>query len=58
MNMSHHMLAKSLNSAEIAGQLQLSDGIVRIHASAIFNKYGGSDRTQAAVIAIQYALEN
>lgn len=51
-----HLLAKGLNNAEIAGQLHLSEGTVRNHVSAILEKLGVSDRTQAAVIAIQHGL--
>jgi DNA-binding NarL/FixJ family response regulator len=37
--------------------LFLSDGTVRNHVSAILAKLGVSDRTQAAVIAIQHGLK-
>lgn len=50
------LLAKGLSNAEIAGQLHLSEGTVRNHISAILDKLGVSDRTQAAVIAIQHGL--
>jgi DNA-binding NarL/FixJ family response regulator len=50
------LLAKGLNNAEIAGQLHLSEGTVRNHVSAILDKLGVSDRTQAAVIAIQHGI--
>lgn len=50
------LLARGLNNAEIAGQLHLSEGTVRNHVSAILDKLGVSDRTQAAVIAIQHGL--
>jgi DNA-binding NarL/FixJ family response regulator len=36
--------------------LYLSEGTVRNHVSAILEKLGVSDRTQAAVIAIQHGL--
>jgi two-component system, NarL family, response regulator LiaR len=52
------LLAKGLSNAEIAGQLHLSEGTVRNHVSAILDKLGVSDRTQAAVIAIQHGLGN
>ncbi|HMR65525.1 MAG TPA: LuxR C-terminal-related transcriptional regulator [Anaerolineae bacterium] len=39
-----------------AGRLHLSEGTVRNHVSAIFAKLDVADRTQAAVIAIQYGL--
>lgn len=50
------LLARGLNNSEIAGQLHLSEGTVRNHVSAILEKLGVSDRTQAAVIAIQHGL--
>ena len=50
------LLARGLNNAEIAGQLHLSEGTVRNHVSAILDKLGVSDRTQAAIIAIQHGL--
>lgn len=50
------LLAKGFNNGEIANQLHLSEGTVRNHVSAILEKLGVSDRTQAAVIAIQHGL--
>lgn len=50
------LIAKGFNNADIAGQLHLSEGTVRNHVSAILEKLGVSDRTQAAVIAIQHGL--
>ncbi|GAB1469539.1 response regulator transcription factor [Chloroflexota bacterium] len=50
------LLAKGMNNTDIAGQLHLSEGTVRNHISAILEKLGVSDRTQAAVIAIQHGL--
>ena len=43
------LLAKGLSNAEIAGQLHLSEGTVRNHVSAILDKLGVSDRTQATM---------
>jgi len=51
-----HLIAKGFTNGEIAGQLHLSEGTVRNHVSAILEKLGVSDRTQAAVIAIQHGL--
>lgn len=48
------LLAKGMTNAEIASALYLSEGTVRNHVSAILEKLGVSDRTQAAVIAIQH----
>ena len=50
------LMARGLSNADIADQLFLSDGTVRNHVSAILAKLGVSDRTQAAVIAIQHGL--
>ncbi|MEW6287683.1 MAG: response regulator transcription factor [Chloroflexota bacterium] len=50
------LLAKGMTNAEIAAALYLSEGTVRNHVSAILEKLGVSDRTQAAVIAIQHGI--
>ena len=52
------LLAKGLNNKDISDQLFLSEGTVRNHVSAILAKLGASDRTQAAVIAIQHGLSD
>lgn len=51
------LIAKGSSNADIADRLSLSDGTVRNHVSAILSKLGVSDRTQAAVIAIQHGLK-
>jgi DNA-binding NarL/FixJ family response regulator len=50
------LLAKGLSNADISGKLCLSEGTVRNNVSIIMSKLGVSDRTQAAVIAIQHGL--
>jgi NarL family two-component system response regulator LiaR len=50
------LIAKGLSNAEISDRLFLSEGTVRNHVSAILAKLGVTDRTQAAVIAIQHGL--
>lgn len=50
------LIAKGMTNTEIAGQLHLSEGTVRNHVSAILEKLSVSDRTQAAVIAIQHGF--
>ena len=50
------LLAKGMTNADIAAALSLSEGTVRNHVSAILEKLGAADRTQAAVIAIQHGL--
>jgi DNA-binding NarL/FixJ family response regulator len=50
------LIAKGLNNRDISEKLFLSEGTIRNHVSAILAKLGVSDRTQAAVIAIQHGL--
>ncbi len=50
------LLARGFTNADIAARLHLSEGTVRNHVSAILAKLEVSDRTQAAVIAIQHGL--
>ncbi len=50
------LIARGLSNADIAARLHLSEGTVRNHVSAILAKLDVSDRTQAAVIAIQHGL--
>ncbi len=50
------LIAKGFNNSDIAAQLHLSEGTVRNHVSAILEKLNVSDRTQAAVIAIQHGF--
>lgn len=50
------LLARGLSNPEIAGRLHLARGTVRNYVSAILQKLGVSDRTQAAVVAVQRGL--
>ena len=50
------LVARGLSNSEIAEKLHLSEGTIRNHVSAIFAKLDVSDRTQAAIIAIQHGL--
>lgn len=50
------LLAKGLSNDDIANRLFLSEGTVRNHISSIVSKLGASDRTQAAIIALQHGL--
>lgn len=51
------LLARGLNNNDIASQLHLSEGTVRNHVSAIFTKLDVTDRTQAAIMAIQHGMD-
>jgi two-component system, NarL family, response regulator LiaR len=51
-----NLLAKGLSNQEIAESLHLSEGTVRNYLSTLFSKLGVSDRTKAAVLAIQHGL--
>jgi DNA-binding NarL/FixJ family response regulator len=51
-----HLVAKGLSNTAIAARLFLSEGTVRNHVSSILSKLGVTDRTQAAVVAIQHGF--
>lgn len=50
------LLARGLSNAEIAKRLYLSEGTIRNYVSGVLAKLGVADRTQAAVLALQYGL--
>ena len=50
------LVVKGLNNRQIGEQLHLATGTVRNHVSEIMGKLGVSDRTQAAVLALQIGL--
>ncbi|MEA4908459.1 MAG: response regulator transcription factor [Chloroflexi bacterium] len=50
------LLARGYNNTSIAQQLFLSEGTVRNYVSSIFDKLGVSDRTQAAILALNAGL--
>jgi DNA-binding NarL/FixJ family response regulator len=50
------LLVEGHSNPEIARRLHLAPGTVRNYVSAIFQKLGVSDRTQAAVVALQRRL--
>jgi DNA-binding NarL/FixJ family response regulator len=50
------LLAQGLSNPEIAQRLHLAPGTVRNYVSAILQKLGVSDRTQAAVVALKRGL--
>lgn len=49
-------IVAGMSNAQIADDLQLSDGTVRNYVSAILTKLDVADRTQAAVLALQLGL--
>jgi len=51
-----HLVAQGMSNSDIASHLFLSEGTVRNHVSAILTKLDVTDRTQAAIIAIQHGL--
>jgi len=50
------LIARGLSNADIAAELYLSEGTVRNYASALFNRIGVTDRTQAAIAALRYGI--
>ena len=50
------LVVKGMNNREIGEQLHLATGTVRNHVSEIMGKLAVSDRTQAAVLAVQIGL--
>ncbi|MFV0371442.1 MAG: response regulator transcription factor [Azonexus sp.] len=51
------LMVRGLSNRSIAQQLNLSEGTVKIHASAIFKVLGVNSRTQALIAAARYGLE-
>lgn len=50
------LLARGLSNTDIAHTLYLSEGTVRNYTSALFEKLGVSDRTQAALVVVRDGL--
>ena len=50
------LLARGLNNADIARRLYLSEGTVRNYVSGVLAKLDVADRTQAAILALQYGV--
>lgn len=50
------LIVKGLRNREIAEVLGTSEGTIRIHVSHILAKLGATDRTEAAVIAIERGI--
>jgi NarL family two-component system response regulator LiaR len=50
------LLVNGMTNKEIAEELTLSMGTVRLHVSNILSKLGASNRTEAATLALQHKL--
>ncbi len=50
------LIARGKSNQEIADQLYITPGTVRVHVHAILHKLGVQDRTQAAIVALQRKL--
>ena len=50
------LMVRGLSNREIASRLGLSEGTVKIHATAIFKALGVASRTQALVAAARYGI--
>lgn len=50
------LIVRGLSNADIADKLCLSEGTVRNYTSALFNRIGVTNRTQAAVAALRYGI--
>lgn len=51
------LIAKGYTNPQIARELGMSVGTVKVHVEHIIAKFGASDRTQAAVLAIEQGLD-
>jgi DNA-binding NarL/FixJ family response regulator len=49
-------ITQGRSNREIAEQLHISEKTVRIHVSAVLEKMGARDRTQATIFALQRGL--
>lgn len=50
------LIARGLSNKDIAGELVISEGTVRVHVSSILGKLHLASRTQAALYAIREGL--
>lgn len=51
------LMVRGLSNRDIADQLALSEGTVKIHATAVFRALGVSSRTQALVAVSRYGID-
>ena len=52
------LVIRGMTNEEIAAEMFLSEGTVRNYISSLINKLDVTDKTQAALLAIQYGLTN
>ena len=51
------LMVKGLSNRDIGAQLDLSEGTVKIHATAVFKALGVTSRTQALVAVARYGID-
>jgi len=51
------LMVRGLSNRDIADQLDLSEGTVKIHATAVFKALGVTSRTQALVAVARYGVD-
>lgn len=51
------LMVRGMSNRDIAEQLQLSEGTVKIHATAVFKTLGVASRTQALVAVSRYGID-
>jgi DNA-binding NarL/FixJ family response regulator len=51
------LLARGLSNREIAAHLELSEGTVKIHVTAILKALGVASRTQALIAVTRYGID-
>ena len=51
------LMVRGLSNRDIADQLGLSEGTVKIHATAVFKALGVNSRTQALVAVARYGID-
>ena len=51
------LMVRGLSNRDIAEQLELSEGTVKIHATAVFKALGVGSRTQALVAVARYGID-
>jgi DNA-binding NarL/FixJ family response regulator len=49
-------MARGLSNKEVASQLKIAEGTVKLHVSSVLSKLGVADRTQAILAAVKRGL--